>query len=523
MALAIPQPRPPVGPRAADETPMGPRLNRRTLLKAAATLPIGGVGGHVQAETTGTPFDGNTVRELAQGLAARPFQPQETGLPGYLNDLSYDQYRMLRFDKTHALWRGTKLPWQVDFFHRGSIYKGRVDVNEVVEGRSTPILYGAEQFSFGGVQRPTNEDLGFAGFRLHGPLNRADYFDEVCAFLGASYFRAVAKGLNYGLSARGLSIKTADPGGEEFPFFRTFWIERPPPSPHLSPITVHALLDSPSATASFRFIITPGEDTVFDTAVTLFPRTEIEQAGVAPLTSMFLFAGNARNRVDDWRPAVHDSDGLLMVTGRGETLWRQLNNPARLQVSSFVDNSPKGFGLQQRQRAFAGYEDLESRYDTRPCSWVEPVGDWNDGAVMLVEIPSDKEVNDNMVAFWRPKAKLQAGVGYKYGYRLYWGAAPPAKGLPAPFTATMAGPGPDNTRLFVMDVAPLASGRTPRLDVTSDKGQLRNLISVPNPADGGWRISFELAPGRETVVELHGRLMDGDTPLTETWLYRWTT
>ncbi len=178
-------------------------------------------------------------------------------------------------------------------------------------------------FDFGALQRPTNEDLGFAGFRLHAPMNRPDYFDEVCAFLGASYFRAVAKGLGYGLSARGLAIKTADPGGEEFPYFRTFWIERPAPSHQAGPITVHALLDSPSGPARFRFAITPGEDTVFDTEATLFPRVDIDQVGVAPLTSMFLFDGNDRDRVDDWRPAVHDSDGLLMATGHGETLWRR--------------------------------------------------------------------------------------------------------------------------------------------------------------------------------------------------------
>ena len=499
-------------------------MHRRTLLKSAAALPLTGAPllAHA-ADPAGTPFDANTVRGLAQALATKPFQAQETALPAFLNDLSYDQYRNLRFNKAQALWRDSKLPWQIEFFHRGSIYKGRVDVNEVVDGRSTPILYNPDQFSFGAVQHPTNEDLGFAGFRLHAPMNRPDYFDEVAAFLGASYFRAVAKGLNYGLSARGLSIKTADPGGEEFPFFRTFWIERPAPSPHPEPITVHALLDSQSATAAFRFIITPGDDTVFETAVTLFPRVDIDQVGVAPQTSMYLFGPNERGRVDDWRPSVHDSDGLLMLTGRGETLWRQLNNPARLQVSSFTDKAPKGFGLQQRERAFAAYEDLESRYDIRPSAWVEPAGDWGEGAVMLVEIPSDKEVNDNMVAFWRPKAKLQAGVGYNYAYKLHWSATPPVHGLPAPFTATMAGPGPDASRYFVMDVGPLGSGATPRLDVTSDKGQLRNMISTANPATGGWRISFELVPDRESVVELHGRLMDGDTSLTETWLYRWTT
>jgi periplasmic glucans biosynthesis protein len=499
-------------------------LQRRTLLGSAAALPIMLASmPSFAAEDKGVPFSATTVRDAARTLASKPFQAQEVGLPGFLADLSYDQYRMLRFNKAHAVWRDTKLPWQVEFFHRGSIYKGRVDVNEVVDGRSLPVRYSPDQFSFGSVQPPTNEDLGFAGFRLHAPINHSTYFDEVCSFLGASYFRAVAKGLGYGLSARGLAIKTADQGGEEFPYFKTFWIERPKPSVRPGSIIVHALLDSQSAAAAFRFVITPGMETVFDTAVALFPRADIDQAGFAPLTSMFLFDGNDRNRVDDWRPAVHDSDGLLMLTGHGETLWRQLSNPSRLQVSSFTDHSPKGFGLQQRKRIFAGYEDIESRYENRPCAWIEPSGDWGDGAVMLVEIPSDKEVNDNVVAFWRPKAKLQAGVPYNYSYKLIWSAEPPVKGLPKPFTNTMVGPGPDGSRLFVLDVAPLKPGVIPRLDVTSDKGLLRNVTSTPNPGDGGWRISFELVPGRETTVELHGRLVDGDVPLTETWLYRWTT
>ena len=397
-------------------------------------------------------------------------------------------------------------------------------MNEVVDGRSSPVRYSPDMFSFGSAPKPTNEDLGFAGFRLHAPLNRPDYFDEVGAFLGASYFRAVARGLGYGLSARGLSIKTADPAGEEFPYFKTFWLERPKPGSRLEPITVHALLDSQSAAAAFRFVIMPGTDTVFETHVTLIPRVDLDQAGVAPLTSMFLLDGNERNRVQDWRPAVHDSDGLLMLSGRGETLWRQLVNPTRLQVSSFADHAPKGFGLQQRKRVFAGYEDLESRYELRPCTWIEPIGDWGDGAIWLVEIPSDKEVNDNIVAFWRPKAKLQAGISYDYAYKLHWCAAPPLKTPPAPFTNTMVGPGGDaSTRQFVLDIAPLRKGAQPKLDVTSNKGELRHLSSELNAADGGWRISFELAPGNETVVELHARLMDGTTPLTETWLYRWTS
>ena len=221
-------------------------------------------------------------------------------------------------------------------------------------------------FTFGDRPVPDvkTRNLGFAGFRIHGPINRPDYFDEIGVFLGASYFRAVAKDQTYGLSARGLSLNTADPKGEEFPIFRSFWVERP--AKGANSIVVHALLDSESAAAAYRFTIRPGETTVYDVEAALFPRVQIEQIGLATLTSMFFFAPNDRGGVDDFRPAVHDSDGLAIQNGRGEQIWRPLNNPADLQVSAFVDNNPRGFGLMQRQRDFRAYEDLEARYEKPP-------------------------------------------------------------------------------------------------------------------------------------------------------------
>jgi len=496
-------------------------LYRRSFLSAAALPAVLAATGISGAKAQGTPFSQATVRDYARDLASRPFQAQDTALPGYISKLTYDQYRTLRFDKKQALWAGTDLPWQVEFSHRGFIYAGRVDINVVSDGRSVPVVYNSSMFGFDGIQRPTNEDLGFAGFRLHAPINKPDYFDEVTTFLGASYFRTVAKGLNYGLSARGLAIKTADPAGEEFPYFKTFWIERPAPGPYPGPVTVHALLDSPSVAAAFQFVITPGMDTAFETQATLFPRVDIDQVGIAPLTSMFLFDTNDRERIDDWRPAVHDSDGLLIATGHGEVLWRPLANPTRLQVSLFTDKSPKGFGLLQRKRSFAEYQDLESRYENRPSAWVEPVGDWGEGAVTLVEIPTNKEVNDNIVAFWRPKQKLQAKIPYTFAYKLHWTALPTQ--TPAHVADTMIGGNDKGVRYVVLDFAGLPATPALRADVTSNKGELRNVVSQPNEVAGGWRVSFELRAGSETAVELHARLLDGDKPVSETWLYRWTS
>ena len=291
---------------------------------------------------------------------------------------------------------------------------------------------------------------------------------------------------------------------------------------------VHALLDSPSAAAAFRFTIRPGKQTVFDTEMALYPRTDLATVGIAPLTSMFLFDANDRTRVDDYRDAVHDSSGLLLWTGKGEQVWRPLANPRELQISVFSDSGPRGFGLMQRGRAFGDYQDLEAHYEKRPSLWVEPIGDWGEGAVELVEIPTDREVNDNIVAFWRPHDPLKAKGEYILNYRLHWCWSVPAGTTLAEVAGTRCGLAWDQKyRQFVIDfVGGVLKGRRadapPTIDIGSSKGKIENPVVEPNPATGGWRLSFQLNQGSEKLVEMHARLMDGDNPLTETWLYRWT-
>jgi glucans biosynthesis protein len=503
-------------------------LLRRDFLGASASLPLLAVADQASAAdaaATGTPFDGSTVRNLARQLALQPYKAPDDSLPAPFKDLDFSAYQGIRFDLTKALWRGQGRKFTAQFFHRGYIFHDRVAIFEVADGHADPIKYSSDMFTFEKVQ-PSSGDLGFAGFRIDYPLNHADGLDEVCAFLGASYFRAVAKGQGYGLSARGLAIKTADQGGEEFPVFRSFWLERP--APGADSIVIHALLDSPSAAASFRFTIRPGSDTVFDTETALYPRTDIAQAGLAPLTSMFLFDANDRVRFDDWRAAVHDSNGLSLHTGHDDMIWRPLTNPRDLQISSFQDTSPRGFGLGQRKRAFVDYQELESRYEKRPTLWVEPIGDWGSGVVELVEIPSDREVNDNMVAFWRPHDPLRAKGEYLLSYRLHWCWAPPGEVKLAEVMQTRCGLAFDQKhRQFVIDfvgeaLKGLKPDAPPPLDVGSDKGKIISAVAQANPDTGGWRVSIELDLEDNKLVELHARMMQGDQPLTETWIYRWT-
>jgi periplasmic glucans biosynthesis protein len=289
---------------------------------------------------------------------------------------------------------------------------------------------------------------------------------------------------------------------------------------------VHALLDSESAAAAYRFTIRPGESTIYDIEVTLFPRVQIGEPGLATLTSMYFFGPNDRGGVDDFRPAVHDSDGLAIQNGRGEQLWRPLSNPADLQVSAFVDNSPRGFGLMQRERSFHRFEDLEARYEKRPSAWVEPIGDWGDGEVRLVEIPTSTEINDNIVSFWRPRSPTRAKGEYLYTYRIHWGARLPRPQPLARVVSTRIGAGTDETRQIVIDFAgENLKGIAPadiKANVTADKGNLRNIVVHQNPEITGTRVAFQLAAGSEKAIELRAQLTRGEDPLSEVWLYRWT-
>jgi len=505
-------------------------LHRRGFITAATAVllaPIDALlpaAAFAQAARETTPFDPNSVRAAARQLAERPFSDTDKALPKEFKDIDYDAYRALRFRPEHSLWRGQGLPFEAQFFHRGFIFTDRVELFEVSEGRARRLIYSSNMFEFGALKvPPPDANLGFAGFRLHAPMNRPDYYDEVAAFLGASYFRAIAKGQVYGLSARGLSLQTGDPKGEEFPAFRTFWLEKP--RPQTNSVVVHALLDSKSASAAFRFTIRPGETTVFDVEMALYPRVEIAQPGIGTLTSMFFFDANDRVGVDDFRPAVHDSDGLAMRNGRGEQLWRPLTNPRDLQVSVFSDVNPRGFGLMQRERDFHGYEDLESHFEKRPSAWVEPIGDWGEGMVQLLEIPSNEEIHDNIVAFWRPREPLRAKGEYIYTYRLHWGFGLGDPKL-AQFVKTRVGAGAEGARRFVLEArGKTLEGVKPediRGVVSADKGEIRNLVVHPNEVAGGLRVGFELATAKEPVIELRGQLLRGDEPLTEVWLYRWT-
>ena len=297
----------------------------------------------------------------AERLASSAYVEDTTPLPQELLDMDYDDYRSIRYQREKGPWYNQKLPFEVQFFHLGSLFKHPVKVYEITSGKVSPLNYDSLAFRLGDKALFPFSNLGYAGFRLHYPLNRKDYFDELVAFLGASYFRGLGSGQRYGLSARGLAVDTGLISGEEFPEFTTFWLQKPQKKD--KKIELYALLNSPRITGAYSFIITPGQTTTMDIKAVLFPRAPIEKVGMAPLTSMYLFGENTKNRFFDHRLEVHDSDGLLVHNGNSEWLWRPLDNNPKMRISSFVDQDVKGFGLLQRDQDASHYLDFEAYYE----------------------------------------------------------------------------------------------------------------------------------------------------------------
>ena len=480
-------------------------------------------------------FGGNAVAlslddiaARAKALAQKPYRSEERQPPAELSALTYDQYRDIRFRPDRALWRSENLPFELMFFHLGKFQKQPVRINEVSSKGVRHVPYKSADFDYGRNHlSPQNwGDLGFAGFRAHYPLNSDKYKDEVVVFLGASYFRALGAGLHYGLSARGLAIDTVGGNGEEFPRFTEFWIVKPAAA--AKSLTIYALLDSQRATGAYEFEVRPGEETVTDVHLRIFPRAKVATLGVAPLTSMFAFGENQPHRTD-FRPEVHDSDGLMVATGDGEWIWRPLLNPKQVLTTSFSMKTLRGFGLMQRDRDFRSYEDSEARYELRPSAWVEPVGTWGPGRVELVQLSTPDETNDNIVAYWVPDPIPGKGDSLDLSYRLHWQGTNNMQHPPGGWvTQTRAGRGfaelGDNEQQFVVDftgptLAGLAADAKVAAVVTAPaNGEVVESNAYRVEATGNWRMTVrvkQLDPAKPT--ELRGYLQHGNDVLTETW------
>ncbi|SEK18253.1 glucan biosynthesis protein [Pacificibacter marinus] len=508
-----------------------------TVAATALAAPMSALAQELAEVPEKTPFNFDLLTEQMRAAALQPPKPADA-IEGFLTKLSYDDYQRVRFDRKRTRWADAEnMPFHLNAFHPGWLFNEPVLLNEVVDGIATPMGFSTADFDYSDVKAeiPANFEMpGVAGFRLMAPLNRADHYDELVAFLGASYFRALGRDNRYGLSARGLAVNTGMPNGEEFPRFTDFWLERP--TQNSDRVVLYAALKSTSVTGAYKFVIKPSQTTVMEVTARLFMRKNVQQLGIAPLTSMFLFGGADPGDFNDFRPAVHDSDHLVLNTQNGDTFVRPLTNPGQLGHSYLTAQNPMSFGLIQRQRDFDQYLDAQAHYERRPSLMVEPIGEWGQGSVRLMEIPSDLEGNDNIVAYWVPETPPAKGESLEVSYRLHWGMSPSGDRSSdrAQIVRTRIGDGgvagvqKETDRIkFVVDFKGGALSKLPDdadvvPQVTVLRGKLAQAIFSRVDGTDLWRLVIEAVPDNsETSMELQAAINGYGHILTETWLYQW--
>ncbi|MGA3164296.1 MAG: glucan biosynthesis protein G [Verrucomicrobiota bacterium] len=486
------------------------------------------------------------VAKLAEKRAEHPFHSPRADLPKVLRqeNLDYDKYREIRFRRDQALWTADDLPFRVEFFHPGYLYQEPVHINEFTATHVQPIRFVQDFFDYGDlhIQNQIPADTGYAGFRLLYKLNKTNQWDELGAFLGASYFRLLGKDQRYGQSARGLALDCGELA-EEFPVFTDWWLGKPQKGD--TELTLFAILDSVSCAGAYQFIIHPGETTVVDVEAVLFfrdtnmvhavdtNRLAVKTIGLAPLTSMFWFGKNSERKFDDYRSEVHDTDGLLVHMDNGEMLWHPLDNPSVMRHQIFSAPNVRGFGLLQRERSFAAYQDMFNLYQLEPSVWIEPRDNWGDGDLHLVELSASYEGLDNIVAFWDPKNKPAPLQPCRFRYRLCWqmgGADLKLSENRVVSTRMGLDSSCANCRQFVIDFD------GPELDAISETNPPQaiancsaNAAIVDNQVTrctelGTWRVVLKMQPkpGNTDPVDLRCTLQKGTNILSETWTYQWS-
>ncbi len=509
-------------------------INRRTLLIGSAALGLAGKRADAQPARDiffgpEVPFSFDALTGWAAELSRQPFREARPSDPELIERIDFDAYQQIRFKPDWAIWAHGDGPYPIELFHVGRYFKLPVRIFVVLSaGTAREVRYSPDLFTYGKSEfaKALPPDTGFAGFRVLTAPGEPDWL----AFLGASYFRTPGETRQYGLSSRGLAIDVAMPTPEEFPRFTHFWLEPLAGKPGL---VINALLDSPRITGAYRIEATREAGTLMAIHAHLFPRADIERIGIGPLTSMFWYAKHNRKVATDWRPEIHDSDGLSIWTGAGERIWRPLNNPLNVQTSSFLDRNPKGFGLLQRERDFSQYEDDGTFYDRRPSVWVEPVGEWGEGAVQLVEIPTSDEIHDNIVAYWTPKDPYRSGEHHELRYKLHWRLHQPYEPPLASVIATRLGaggiPGRPQLKGTVKYVVDFRGGKlkpyTRRGDidppvVSAPSGHIERAVVYPVVDTDKWRLMFDFTPESEKPVDIRAYLKKGDEALSETWLFQ---
>jgi periplasmic glucans biosynthesis protein len=517
-------------------------FDRRQLLRAAPPFALslvtfgsrrGLAAAPAQRFGEPQPFSFDLLRQRAKESANRTYAATPPPAADLVQKIDFDAVQKIKFRADRGLWVDGSRPYPVRFFHLDKFNSLPVQINVVSGGMARRLVYSQDDFEYGDPDVPQKlpADLGYSGFRLmDGPEAKTDWL----AFQGASYFRSAGQDNQYGGSARGIAVNTTASSKEEFPRFTEFWLQEP--DSKSAAVTIYAFLDGQSLTGAYELVASKHTGAIMDIRASLFVRNDIAQLGIAPLTSMYWYGENEKEHASDWRPEIHDSDGLALSTGKGERIWRPLIDPPSLQTNSFIDDNPKAFGLMQRDRDFANYQDDGAFYNKRPSMWVEPQGTWGPGMVQLVEIPTEDEIHDNIVAYWKPKRDIKAGNQLDFAYRLYWqNDEPHPPDDIARITATRIGKGgipgrpmptdKDSWKFAIDFVGGPLARMAPRYDVTPvvsvSRGKILNPYVIKIVGTDRWRALFDIqAPGQEPV-NLRCYLRLEDKALSETWLYQY--
>jgi glucans biosynthesis protein len=503
---------------------------RRVFLKLAFGGALAAVSAALEsartsAEPLGQPnaFAPDTVLDMVRELAKSPFKAPASTLPDVFANLSFEQYSAIRRNPGSAMWNDEKLDFALEPLHRGFIFATPMQLNVVENGQAQPLIYDRADYDFGKLHPPANlPDLGFSGVRVL-KADAGPGWQDMAIIQGATFFRSLARGQSYGVNARGLSIRTGEEG-EEFPIFRALWIEKPRLASDA--LIIHALLDSASLTGAFHFTLRSGDTTIIDTELTLVARVAVDHLGLGAMTATYFFGPLDHHNSEDVRPSVYDIGGLQILTGAGEWLWRPVASRNALQVSAFAEMNPRGFGLLQRARTLDTFDDDDAHWELRPSLWIEPIGDWGDGEVILLEIPSDSENNDNVIAQWRPKAGLLAAATVSFAYRQFWCWTPPSRPSLATTASSRVGKVGKQWRFIVEFVADLFADPKNATEVSASieagPGRIVATRLYAYKERRSVRVVFDLDPGSESYSELRLVLEAAGQPVSETWLYRWT-
>ncbi|MBX9759497.1 MAG: glucan biosynthesis protein [Beijerinckiaceae bacterium] len=476
-------------------------------------------------------FDPALVMDLARNLARQPWRKPSADLPEPFNALNHEQYVGIQRRPETIIWRDQSIGFALEPSQRGFIFSNSLQINIVEDGVARRLVYDPADYTFGKLNAPADrKDIGFSGFKLWQRAQDGS-LEEFCLFQGQGYFQTVGRGQPFGASTRALAVRPVDQGrGEEFPQFVAVWIERPVLAANT--VIIHALLDSESVTGAFRYTMRPGDATIVDTECTLFTRAAIDNVGIAAVQGTFLFGPIDRRRGDDVRPGVYDVSGVQMHSGKDEWIWRPVANRQSIQLSAFVDDNPKGFGILQRDRDFAQFADDDNHWEARPSVWTEPLGDWGAGHVTLLEIPAESQVNQNIIVYWRPRATLAANSETTFSYRQWWcwtpADRPPFATVLRSRSGRVTGSPPNaRRRRFLVEFRGDALADVARFPeiaarVTTASGSIMTSRLMLSRQEKSARVTFDVDAGAEPHTELRLLLESAGKPISETWLYRWT-